>query len=248
MRLRRLKENPLLHAFELMKCRRSSSHSAWYAIFSALVREGMQVNHQINQHMNDIMTWRLLEAALCDSRNAGVCLDPRGFQIVCIGLEKALRASFHVPAEEAAPVQSGQRIVKDAFANLSESAQAVYGLPRLLYGIGGAHLHAYIRVLGILHDKQEILAVLRWMVEHQDDLIAEAQDTKTGTRHLRRSLIAIRAFVDHGDDVDEEVIGSLKALMNQLEEWGGWPTDEEVENYLAKSRHVGDPVDLHVNT
>jgi hypothetical protein len=223
----------LLHAFELMKRRGSSSRSSWYALFAALSRQGLLVDSRKDQNQNDILSWRLLNAALDDSRSAGLRLDPAGFQMVCICLQKALLASHHVSNEEAAPVDSAQRIVKETFSSLSGSVGSRFGLPQLLHEWGGSHLHAYIRVLGLSNDIEATLNLLRWMVKHQAELKAKAEATND-TKLLRRALIAIRAFFDHLEDIPDDMVNRIKERANQLEGWGGWPTSEEVDEYNIK--------------
>jgi hypothetical protein len=121
------------------------------------------------------------------------------------------------------------------FSILTESVEAKYGLPRLLYRFSGHSLHPYIRVLGLLHDTDEILRVLQWMVEYQEELNTVAEQSRNEKFLLRRSLVAIRTLFAHGKDIDEVLVERLKAVIGQLEGWGGWPTEEEVEEYLTWS-------------
>lgn len=234
--------NSLVHAFELLKRCQFSTRPAWYALFATLAKTGLVLDQKQSQDLNDILSWQLLEAAIRDGKKAGLQLDPLGLQLMCRALEKALLASPHVSREEAAPTEGGQKLVKELFASMTEFGEAEYGLPRLLYGIGGPHLHAYIRVLGILGDADEAVAVLRFIVEHQDELQQTAKTASNGRKMLRRLLIATRSFFD-GYGVDERQVECMRELVEKLDGWGGWPTDEEVETYRAKSMNGTDQVD-----
>jgi hypothetical protein len=108
-----------------------------------------------------------------------------------------------------------------------------YALPRLLHTFAGYHLHPYIRVLGHTKDIDEVMSVLQWIVKHKEELSMYSKQSKNGSKLLRRSLVAVRAFFGWRG-AEEEVVDRLKAIMDQMDgSWGGWPTDVEVEHYLA---------------
>jgi hypothetical protein len=237
----KLYSDPIIHAFELVRRRQSSSRVVWYLIFRALARREFIFDENRDQHINDVTSWRLLEAALGESRKAGVQLDSDGFRQICIGLEKALLALPHVSGRTASYVRNGPKLVKEIFANLTESKEAGYALPRLLHTFVGYHLHPYIRVLGHTKDIYEVMIVLQWMVKHQEELSTGAKQSRNGPKLLRRSLIAIKAFFGW-KHAEEEVANGLKAVMDQLDGWGGWPTDDEAEDYLAYE-DVSEPLD-----
>jgi hypothetical protein len=230
----KLHSDPIIHAFELVRRRQSSSRVVWYMVFRALARPDFIFDATRDQHVNDITSWRLLEAAVGESLKAGVQLDADGFRYVCLGLEKALRAKPYVSHRAASFVRNGPKLVKEIFANLTESMEAGYALPRLLHTITGYHLHTYVRLLGHTKDIDEVMFVLQWMARHNKELIMASNQGRNTSRLLRRSLVAVRAFFG-GTDVEEEVVDRLKAVMDQLDgRWAGWPTDDEVEHYLAR--------------
>lgn len=223
--------HPTLHAFELVRRLKPLSPVAWYLVFRALARRGEVFNEYCNQHLNDIMSWRMLEMVFVESKEAGVQLDPDGFRYICMGLIKALLATPHVPEEASSSVRNGQMMVKELFATLTDGTVPTPGLPRLSHRLSGFHLHAYIRVLGLLQDTNEILLVLEWMAEHQEELIRVGEQSRNGSAGFRRSLVAIRSFLPEEENMDDDLLGRLKSVMDELEGLGGWPTDEEVENY-----------------
>lgn len=225
--------DPIIHAFELVRRRQSPSRVTWYMVFRALAKPDFIFDATRDQYVNDITSWRLLEAAVGESLKAGVQLDADGFRYVCLGLEKALRAKPYVSHRMASFVRNGPKLVKEIFASLTESMEAGYALPRLLHTITGYHLHTYIRLLGHTKDIDEVMSVLQWMAKHNKELITVSNQGRNSSKLLRRSLVAVRAFFD-GTDIEEEVLYQLKAVMDQLDgRWAGWPTDDEVEHYLA---------------
>jgi hypothetical protein len=229
----KLHSDPIIHAFELVRRHQSSSRVPWYMVFRALARQEFVLDATRDQHVNDVTSWRLLEAAVGESLKAGIQLDADGFRYVCLGLEKALRATPYVSQRAASFVQNGPKFVKEIFANLTENMEPRYGLPRLLHTFNGTNLHAYIRVLGHTKDIDEVMSVLQWMVKHSKELSMKSTQDRHGSTHFRRSLIAVRAFFGW-TGVEEEIVYRLKAVMDQLDEWwGGWPTDGEVKHYLA---------------
>lgn len=228
--------NPLLHAVNLLKFHGTSSRHAWYALFIALARRDALISQELlGTPENDILSWQVLEAALGDAHAAGMELDADGFKILCVGYEKALIALQHLPLNRS-QIQSAS-FFKGLFRQMTASHKD-YGerqlpLPAHLYSIEGAHIHAYIRVLGYLNDVDEIVEVASWMVANQEELRAVSLTTKNGQKLLQRALIAMRSFLERIDAADE-MKERLRALLSQLEEWGGWPSDEAVDDYFSK--------------
>lgn len=212
----------LLHAIELIKARQPHYRPIWYALFLALARTRIP--------SDALLPWKLLEALLKAFFDAGLELDPRGFLLICQALEYALISKT---PEDNAVVSRGVQLLKDSFAKLSGIGQADRGLPALLHGIEGAHLHAYVRILGIAGERQEILAVMEWIVKNQEELELLAMGSGNGMNLLRRTLLAMRSFLDQGRP--DEDVEALTALMNQVEGWGGWPSDEELEKYIERA-------------
>ncbi|MCJ1465849.1 hypothetical protein MMC07_004468, partial [Pseudocyphellaria aurata] len=87
--------NPLQQAFRLMEIRKPHYRPPWNALLSALARPGRVVSSikTSSQNVHDAMAW----PAMCDitkqMREIGLDVDFSGFQILCVGLEKAVIAS-----------------------------------------------------------------------------------------------------------------------------------------------------------
>ena len=129
-------------------------------------------------------------------------------------------------------------------------------LPRLLEVPNPSQLHAFIRVLGCRADYAGILELVEWMSRFAPELKAVADEASNGTRMTRRCMIAIRVYLErswiYGDDgAEEEIEGDggteqesaprelierVFGIIEGVEEWDGWPTDEQVEDYVRRAR------------
>ena len=222
--------NPLRHAVGLLKQRHTNFRPAWYAVFNALARRGVIIDRNMVGHPeNDILSWRVLEAALTDFHKSGLELDPRGFQIICNGFEKAILASFDVSEVEGMAVVGAFPLLKAEFRKIFESEETRYGLPKLLHTVHGAHLHAYVRVLGFLEEYDEMLSVLEWMVQNQDALAQIAEQSRNGSKLIRRTIIAFKVFCTRTASAVE-----AERLVESVGKWGGWPGDSEAQKYIGQ--------------
>ncbi|KAI9743225.1 MAG: hypothetical protein M1818_003071 [Claussenomyces sp. TS43310] len=232
-----VRSNPLLHALELLKSYGTLSRPVWYSLFTALARRDVVISRELfDNPENDILAWQVLEAALDDAYAAGLELDGKGFQIICTGCEKALLAMRHLPQNKAMLRRSVQNI-KTIFAALTDNDDTgnqskEYQLPQHLYSIEGSHLHAYVRILGLLGDTKEILSVARWMADNQGQLELVALTARNGRKLLHRVLVAMRVFLER-DDSSEAEMDELRDCLTKMEVWGGWPSDEDTEEYLT---------------
>jgi hypothetical protein len=221
--------DPLPHAAELLNLRKPTFRPAWYALFRALARKNIVVVRKLaGDPKNDILAWRVLAAALRDFHECKLELDPRGFQIICDGFVKAVEALNHAE-DENNEVLSSLPLLKEEFRKLTESEKSRHYLPTLLHSIHGAHLHAYVRVLGVTQDYDEMISVLRWMVDNHKELNAIAQQSRNGPKLLRRVIVAIKVFCGN---TDYEV--EARKLVDTIEMWDGWPGDFEAQRYLEQ--------------
>ena len=130
-------------------------------------------------------------------------------------------------------------------------------LPRLLEVPVPSQLHAFIRVLGLRADYSGLLDLMHWMSRFAPELRAAADEAANGARMTRRCVIAIRVFLERswsdGDDgaeagneelesnhrqAPENVIEKVYEIIEGNEQWGGWPSDEEVEKYCRRGRFI----------
>ena len=122
-------------------------------------------------------------------------------------------------------------------------------LPHILEVPVPANIHALIRALGAAEDDVGIRDLLQWMTCMAPELKAVADEMANGSRMTRRSLIAARVFLErkrvdrigwypHHEDtmapVAVELVEEARRVVESVEGWGGWPTDEEVEVYCQR--------------
>ena len=265
--------NSLAQARYILRACKPTYRPSWYYYFQALVRSGAVTGLKSklsNQDFQDILTWRLLRGHLKEMQAINVQLDLDGFKIMCTGFEKALFASERQQRFE----NASARISKTFFTNerrhrweirsrsqqLSQELSFVKklffdivgteqtspeGCPRLLEVPNPAHLHAYIRILGLGGDHEGILHLVEWMCQYADEIDAVAEEFMNGKRMLRRRMIAIRVFLErkwtHVDGHDQSAYRSApQDLIDKVRQMikDRWATEEEVEEYCSKSKFI----------
>ncbi|KAI9696869.1 MAG: hypothetical protein M1820_008023 [Bogoriella megaspora] len=118
-------------------------------------------------------------------------------------------------------------------------------IPRLLNSPRPYILHIYIRALGVLKDFDGLRELTRWMIEHKSELDLRIRETNGQQKQLRYALMALRTFLERSScslPDDEDRIQTLNAIAaeckNLIEgtakDWGGWPTDAEIDAYCAE--------------
>ncbi|KAH0334271.1 hypothetical protein KCU81_g9547, partial [Aureobasidium melanogenum] len=138
-------------------------------------------------------------------------------------------------------------------SSLRKAVNPKVKLPRLYTVPRPALLHAYIRALGMLRDFDGLYDLVRWMTRHRKELTKRCAMDRRGRILMRRALIALRVFVEDRwepprPDLEEEQIPpfaspeqieKIKRIVGWLKQWGGWPSDEEVEMYVEYGREGG---------
>jgi hypothetical protein len=167
----------------------------------------------------------------------------------------------------------GCHMISDQGVPTPSSLQTAYSsshspttLPKLLVVPGPAQLHAYIRVLGRLQEWDDLLGLIQWIRHHSPEIEAAAQEAKNGKLLMRRSIVAVRVFLEQsrtvpneplqtssradGEDSDDPrtpwpharskpsvgLLHQIRHEIDQLENWGGWPTEDEVGYYVRRAR------------
>jgi len=109
--------------------------------------------------------------------------------------------------------------------------------PSLYHEIGAVHLQAYIRALGFLGDIDEMVRVMRWMLDAWEDpsLLPTARDPAHAHHAmLMRAFTFFRAFAENALSVD--TMRQLEDRAHELNDRHGctwlWPTSEDVDRYV----------------
>lgn len=142
-------------------------------------------------------------------------------------------------------------------ATASEApALQLHTIPRLTNVPHSADLHAYARFLGQHPSYDDLANLAHWISTYSDDILEEAKQSSNGLAMMRTCLTAVRIFleqpsaeqIDHEDAVtsqsshNEDATERLERVRNMIEcneDLGGWPTEEEVEQYLRTGEREG---------
>lgn len=222
----------LHHCIKLLTSSQTHFRPAWYAVFETLARRHIVIKRDlVGDPMNDLLSWKLLGSVLSAFNRCGCELDPHGFMIICNALEKAILASFEVPfaSKVAAFTDFPVTLVTDEFTKLAGAfdIEATHQTPELLHSINGAHLHAYVRVLGLTKDFDGIMRLVKWMVKHHKALEDIATQSRNGPSLFRKVFVAVRVFLD-----GTEYEANAKRLVGSVETWDGWPEEFETQKYI----------------
>ena len=145
-------------------------------------------------------------------------------------------------------------------ADLSESKNFLPPsclLPRLLEIPRPAYTHQFVRVLGLFGDFDGLLDLIEWMALYADELKTQADGQQNGAMLFRRCLVATRVFLERSwtcrdirerekyvlierylEPAPKEVWQTIKNVIMENSKWGGWPSDEEVEEYVSNGRFI----------
>jgi hypothetical protein len=125
---------------------------------------------------------------------------------------------------------------------------------QLIHSPTAAVLHRMIRILGMAEDETSILALLRWMHTWAFQLTLVTDELANSKRMIRQALTAVRYFVEKSWRHDEfrepamlicelgpgqkDLWLEARAIVEQHpDEWGEWPTDEELYRYHDRNRN-----------
>ena len=98
--------NPLLHAFRLVSARMPYYLPPWKSLLAALARSGtslLEDGGSQDADAHDISNWSAVLKVLHQMREIGLDIDFDIFQVICIGLEKAVHASHRLLAATRKP-------------------------------------------------------------------------------------------------------------------------------------------------
>lgn len=127
-----------------------------------------------------------------------------------------------------------------------DSGDPHVAVPSMLQVPSPAVLHAYVRALGLAYDTDGLLSLLRWMSESATTLKEASDEYLNGERMMRRTLIAIRVFIEgppwgklalEPDDSGElefsnTAVQEAYGIISATSLWGSWPSNDEVWDYV----------------
>ncbi|KAF2197556.1 hypothetical protein GQ43DRAFT_424316 [Delitschia confertaspora ATCC 74209] len=173
--------------------------------------------------------------------------DEEQFQILCNALEYAIRtAAFTQQTNGSARWLLARREACARNTRLLFSALVGFNSSATLTPLripGPAVLHAYVRALGVLHDYEGLYSFSSWITSHYVEVTARANTQHSGLVMLRRTLTALRMYLElsweNGQpgniSAPADLIELVKKQVNDVPSWGGWPTEYEVQLYVNQS-------------
>lgn len=114
-----------------------------------------------------------------------------------------------------------------------------------------SELHKYVRALGVLGDHEGIWSLVQWISLHKEEVAVLQAETFRGYSKMRILLTSIRVFLECprydiralrlgvGSGLrpaNEELVALAEEMINGFEDWGGWPTWDEVKQYLDRNK------------
>ncbi len=161
----------------------------------------------------------------------------------CLSLVKARFSQLVQPIDG---TTAGQVPADDSLTTLAEPGQQPSSISTLSQIPHPAHLHAYIRFLGLYPNFDGIVDLVRWMSTFSGQIMEEAQETANGVSLMRTCLVAARSYLGQplpkDKDVDPNIekeerahhskrSNDVRQIISTNEHWGDWDIDEEVEQY-----------------
>ncbi|KAI9779612.1 MAG: hypothetical protein M1839_007277 [Geoglossum umbratile] len=223
---------------------------------------------------HDTLTWELMVQLVNQMKMLDLAIDGQGFLFLCVKLETTILALLKpgkpiptLTGDEAECVpENALRFIKSTFQELVGSVVGLkleqqvsldpdigllgetderLPLPSLLAIPHPSEIHAYVRVLGLLQEHEELLALFHWMAKHSSELDVVANESNNGRRIRRRAVVAARVFLEpsYWEKVsckpgkgDAHILEQVKMVVESMESWGGWPSDDEVAAYIKVGR------------
>jgi hypothetical protein len=214
----------LFRPWDVQQAMYASKHAIQYQLICALLERMYEADFDMDEEQFRIVCVALRSAA--ESVGKGLPRDVRA-DIFTTGLHR-LRTMF-------------QGMVS-TYAEPSTFHQRRPTIPIAPHIPSPTTLHAYARALGALHDYEGIYSFTTWLSSNQREITKRAQAQFRGLNHLRGTLKAVRkgldGFAAQGQlqKAPEELVLLVRDQIEDLAEWGGWPSDEEMALYREGTR------------
>ena len=194
--------------------------------------------------------------------------------IILRGTQTLKRLFAEVTSPRYTPIHLGELIPQEA-PELKPS------IPQLLETPNFAHIHAFIRVLGLLQDYPALIELSQFMASHSSAISSWSAEFREAEKSRDKMMTALRVYVEQSwipmsISLDVTMRPELLALdremrlvrtaqgtffdgerevakdkirhiiaSSEIQAWGGWPIDEQVEAYLAQERLIAHPDDAY---
>lgn len=256
----------LEYAYALLSRYRPTYRPAWTAYIHKVVHSTLEstiskVGHD-NVHRRGIVRYDTVWMLVQMMEENDVDVDDRIFQMLCnITTHTAQATQIDAATSEQARhiFTTGSAQLRKVFARLvgataanpsnivtTDSASLDMVPPHIP---GPADLHAYVRALGTLNDYEGLYSFSTWLTTHSEEVTARSEAQYSGNKALFRTLVALRAavtgYLGEGNEprqqAPDEIVQLIKSQIDRVEEWGGWPTQEHVDQYAKGALKSGLP-------
>ncbi|KAI0968485.1 hypothetical protein F4678DRAFT_443128 [Xylaria arbuscula] len=215
----------------------------WHSILRALARAQIAVENGPAAE-NDLESLKLFLRTF-ESARSTIGIDSELFMLFCRAIQKAARSRLKSLPDMGrldAPLipykQDLLNIITARFSLLTtplfEDIPSSLPVPNFQFPLGPALLHAYMRALAFLEAKDEMTALLFWIIDNYRYLTQEAiRVGNRGQAMIAKTFCVFHAFAEPA--LEEDTRQELTTRMDRLVADGGnwrWPTAEEVEDYI----------------
>ncbi|KAF2967788.1 hypothetical protein GQX73_g5758 [Xylaria multiplex] len=222
----------------------------WYAILRALARAHIAIKNGPAVE-NDLEALKLFLDTFQAARSR-IGVDSELFILLCRVIQKAALSRLSSLSEmeriEAPLIPHTEDLLNlttSTFSQLTspivEETPISLPIPNFQFPLGPPHLHAYMRTLGFLETKDEMIKLVFWMINNYGYVNQEANRLSSrGHAMIAKTLCAFRSFAGPALEEDEQY--ELTRRMDRLIADGGnwrWPTSEEVEHYAGADARGG---------
>ncbi|KAI4201408.1 MAG: hypothetical protein LQ350_003246 [Teloschistes chrysophthalmus] len=167
-----------------------------------------------------------------------------GLSVVKARFSKIVQPSRRIQAE----------LSDDSSGSRYPSEMEAPSLPRLIQVPHPTALHAYVHFLGAYEDYDGLLDLVGWMSDCSSQIMDETEEYSNGALSMRRCLTAVRVYVEQPlvgydkregiPDEDREryetsmrLVDAVRQLVENNEDLTPWPSDEEVDRYMDRTKH-----------
>jgi hypothetical protein len=231
------------YSFSILSQYRPQYRPAWTAWMRGIAYRARKSRTQFSR----VEAWKILRRLFRQMQEVDVQPDSEQFQLLCQAAEYAWRWSVGPGkgCKEGRWMTSRRdQWARDLRLEFHAFVRPHADLPTSSVQVPDpAALHAYARVLGELHDYEGLYSFSSWMAAHHQEITTKANARHTGLNRIRRTLCALRVGLARGSGLSregkagasEDIVELVKAQVNQVQAWGGWPTANEVSAYKRLS-------------
>ncbi|KAI1112372.1 hypothetical protein F5Y14DRAFT_421954 [Nemania sp. NC0429] len=225
--------------------------SPWQMILQELTRPHIAIRNGLTPE-NNVEVLALFVEVFRSARNS-IGIDADLFMLLCRVIQRAalsrlssLSNSRRAKGPLVPRAQDLFYLITSTFSELTtpiaEKKSASLQAAQFQYPLRSPHLHAYMRALGFLDAKKEMIRLAFWMLDNYGFVDQEADRLGArGQAMIASTFCAFHAFAGSALAEDNTVQQELQDRMDRLIANGGhwrWPTPEEVEGYLSGGSEI----------